>query len=413
MSATNYHHHLLSTLCLASTLSFAAFAAAGGVGNNTPRANAWALNDASVWGISSDWHVDENEEAERLKDLALSVLRGGHDDDVTHHYTGPPPPPPPPPNYDGNNNFSNTIESPDNINQANDFPSYQATCDTVQYSPSPTAPHDACLFPQGTWERYLRATNNDITEARRRLASTLQWRIQNGMDRILSNPHPNFHVLKQYYPHAYHLRGINGEPVYYECPSKIDLPALKSAGLTLDHLLHHYALVTEFMWTHISPHQEGPSSRGITVIDLDGMRLRDFAGEVVTFVKRAASFTGEHYPERSGTIYILNAPSFFQLIWRAVKPLVDPVTLAKVKVVDSNNKKDPYAIRNSLMESIPIENIPREYGGLSDVPLGFAPEEEWLKELMQQNNQPPGQQYQQQPQETGQYYNHDNDTNNN
>jgi hypothetical protein len=216
---------------------------------------------------------------------------------------------------------------------------------------------------------------------------TLHWRMQNGMDDILSRPQPHIGVLKRCYPHAYHLRGYHGEPVYYESPGRIDMDAMKSAGLTLDHLLRHYALVTEFIWTAISPYQDGPGSKGITVIDLDGARLRDFAGDVVTFVKRAASFTGKHYPDRCGAIYVLNAPSFFQLIWRrVVAPLVDPATLRKVRVVDSNSPDNPNAIRDALLQMIPIENIPREYGGLSDIPLGYSPEEQLFRDLIDRNN---------------------------
>lgn len=314
-----------------------------------------------------------------LKQLVVSVLRGGHYD-LTNHYVGqqPPPPPPPPPPY----------PPPDDNHMDNmqyDPPTWQTSY--PQYYNTPPAPPNAYLFPPGTWERYLRATKNDTLEAQTRLTATLQWRIQNGMDDILLSPHPHFDTLKRCYPHAYHLRGYNKESVYYECPGKIDLTGLKLAGLTLNHLLRHYALVTEFLWTYISPYQDGPGSKGITIIDLDGMRLRDFAGDVVTFVKRAAAFTGLHYPERSSAIYILNAPSFFQLIWRRViAPLVDPVTLKKVRVVTSNTPEFPNAIRDALMQTIPIENIPMEYGGKSEIPLGYSPEEISLRELMHQNN---------------------------
>ena len=242
-----------------------------------------------------------------LKQLVISVLRGGHYD-LTNHYIGHPHPPPPPPYPPPDENLL------DNLHY--DPPPWQTS--NPQHYITPPAPPNAYLFPPGTWERYLRATKNDALEAQIRLSSTLQWRIQNRMDDILLSPHPHFDNLKRCYPHAYHLRGYNDEPVYYECPGKIDLTALKLAGLTLDDLLRHYAIVTEFLWTYISPYQDGPGSKGITIIDLDGMRLRVFAGDVVTFVKRAAAFTGMHYPERSNTIYILNAPSFFQLIWRRV-----------------------------------------------------------------------------------------------
>ena len=67
-------------------------------------------------------------------------------------------------------------------------------------------------------------------------------------------------------------------------------------------------------------------------------------------------------------------------------PLVDPVTLGKVRVVDSNTPNNPHAIRDALMQTIPIENIPREYGGMSDIPLGSSPEEQWFRDLIDRNN---------------------------
>jgi hypothetical protein len=139
------------------------------------------------------------------------------------------------------------------------------------------------------------------------------------------------------------------------------------------------------MWTYISPYQNGPSSRGITVIDLDGLRLQGFVGEAVTFVKRAAFFTSRHYPERCGAIYIVNSPPFFQVLWKMITPILDPVTIEKVRVVYSS-KYDNLAIRNALVERIPMENIPREYGGASKIPLGFSPQERLLRELMNHNN---------------------------
>lgn len=308
-----------------------------------------------------------------VKELIVSLLRGGYHD-TTNHYqpnsdkSNPPPPPPPPMHRDN---------EPTNEQQTcvHNFSNTQYCSDTASNKPP---------YPTGTWERYLRATNNDAQEAQRRLTETLLWRSQYGMDQILSLPHTQFDIIKRYYPHAFHLQGWNNEPVYYESPAKINLEALKQNGLSLENLIRHYALMTEFMWSYVSPHQHGPMSRGITVIDLDGMRMRDFVGDVVTFVKRAASFTSQHYPERAGTIYILNSPPFFQVIWRMIKPLVDPVTLDKVRVVQNN--QGHFAIRDALMERIPIQNIPREYGGESQYMLGGAPEEQLLQELMNHNN---------------------------
>ena len=83
------------------------------------------------------------------------------------------------------------------------------------------------------------------------------------------------------------------------------------------------------------------------------------------------SFTGAHYPERSGATFLINVPSWFSVIWSAVKPLVDDVTKQKIKIIGC----DPPAITEALSENIDLDKIPPQYGGRS-IPLGSSPEEE-------------------------------------
>jgi len=226
--------------------------------------------------------------------------------------------------------------------------------------------------------RFINAEKGDILSAQRRYQETLAWRAEMGMDTILSKPHPNFAVIKKNYPHFYHLRGKNNEPCYYESPPKMNLKALQAAGLTMDDLLRHYAITCEFMWTYIEPSEEGKS---IYIIDLAGIGIRDFAGDVVDFVKKTSAFTSAHYPERSGSIFIINVPSWFSIIWNTVKPWVDEVTRKKIKIL----RYGASAITKALEEKIDIENIPPEYGGRS-MPLGQSPEEDLFREKMESNN---------------------------
>lgn len=135
----------------------------------------------------------------------------------------------------------------------------------------------------------------------------------------------------------------------------------------IDELLKHYALCCEYMWTKIDNSEEGKS---IYVIDLEGIGFRDFAGEVVDFVKKASSFTAAHYPERSGSIFVINVPSWFSVIWNVVKPMVDDVTKQKISILKAGKE----GITKALSEKIDIANIPPEYGGMS-MPLGQSPEE--------------------------------------
>lgn len=176
-----------------------------------------------------------------------------------------------------------------------------------QYTPSHM--YDAPLPPHETPLRFIRAGKNDPIVGRQRYQDTLAWRKEMGMNTILKEPHAHFELIKEHYPHYYHFKGKNGMYCYYEKPPKTNLKALKSAGLEIDDLLRHYAFVTEFGWQYIDRNDLG---RSIYIIDLNGIRFTDFVGECVDFVKKTASFTGQHYPERAGYIYVINVPSWFK-----------------------------------------------------------------------------------------------------
>jgi hypothetical protein len=226
-------------------------------------------------------------------------------------------------------------------------------------------------------ERFLRAGKGDPEEGWRRYEATLQWRKENGIDTILVEPHLDFELIKSHYPHYYHLRGLNGEPVFFEQPPKTNLQAMRKGGVKLQGLLNHYAMVTEFQWQYI---ERDDFARSITVVDLEGMRIMDFVGECVEYVKSCSDFTGQHFPERAGFVLVINVPGWFQMIWNVVKPMVDEVTLRKINILRGKE-----AILEALLEKIPIENIPPEYGGQS-VPLGESPQEYLLRDLVKHNN---------------------------
>ena len=231
--------------------------------------------------------------------------------------------------------------------------------------------------PEETPIRFLLAGKNDPVEGTRRYQATLKWRKENGMDTILTEPHPDFELIKQHYPHYYHLHGHEGQPVFFELPPRTNLAALRAGGVDLKKLLHHYAMVTEFQWQCLERHDR---ARSITVIDLQGMRMTDFVGECVDYVRKSSEFTSQNYPERAGTVLVVNVPGWFKMIWNVVKPLIDEVTLQKIQILRGKEE-----IFKALVSKIPIENIPPEYGGQS-MPLGQAPQEELLRDLMQHNN---------------------------
>jgi hypothetical protein len=236
--------------------------------------------------------------------------------------------------------------------------------------PPPTPPSE---LP----ERFLRAGKGNVDEGWRRYRATLQWRKEMGIDTILRRPNPRFALIKQHYLHYFHMRGKNNEPCFYEIPAKTNLKALREGGVSVEDLLQHYAMIVEYQWQIV---ERSDSAKSLYIIDLQGIRFGDFMGDVMDFVKRASAFCNQHYPERAGTVYIINVPSWFKMIWSVVKPWVDPVTLEKIHILRGAEE-----IRQTMQQRIALEHLPPEYGGTS-MPLGQSPEEVELWARMEHNN---------------------------
>ncbi|ETW04698.1 hypothetical protein H310_03856 [Aphanomyces invadans] len=228
-------------------------------------------------------------------------------------------------------------------------------------------------------ERFLRATKGDESASLVRWKDTLQWRKEQHMDGILFEAMPYFRTIKENYPHYYHKRGLNNEPVYYEKPGKINLKKLRAEGITLDHLLRNSQMVTEFLWSVM---EKDDNQKCISVLDVEGIGFSDFGGEVVEYVRRCAGYTGKHYPERCAYIFILNVPGWFNMVWKVVQGMIDEVTREKVTIVRGKDK-----IYEALAHRIAHENIPVEFGGGS---TGESPEEAILFQLQDYNNKVEG-----------------------
>ena len=255
------------------------------------------------------------------------------------------------------------------------------TLPLVQLLPSPPSP------PKFLPLRFLRAGKNDPKMGLQRYEETLLWRKKNKLDTILLyESFPHFHTIKQYYQHYYHYTGYNNEPCFYEFPAQTNFQLFRNKyNITLPTLLRHYMMIMEFQWQFL--HRQD-LQRSIYIIDLDGMTMRNVFSEVMEFMKQAMTITAQHYPERAGYIYILNVPTFFTLIWKTIRPLIDTSTLERIHILrrsNSHNNNHPNEILQQLVKHIPIEHIPPQYGGTS-APLGQSPQERILQQFIEHRN---------------------------
>lgn len=67
-----------------------------------------------------------------------------------------------------------------------------------------------------------------------------------------------------------------------------------------------------------------------SVLDLQGLGLRQFRAETRDYLQRVAEISSSHYPETMGAMLIMRAPFIFSAIWSCIKVFVDERTQSKV-----------------------------------------------------------------------------------
>merc|ERR1712232_1038318 len=109
---------------------------------------------------------------------------------------------------------------------------------------------------------------------------------------------------------------------------------------------------------------ERPVMRYVFCADVAGCGVRNYTDllmNVIPLVGNLAKAVESHFPEIVGTIVLFNVPSVITRLFKVVAVLLDPVTVAKIEVHSGLPLE-------RLKEIMPLDVIPRAYGGTNDVP---------------------------------------------
>jgi hypothetical protein len=69
------------------------------------------------------------------------------------------------------------------------------------------------------------------------------------------------------------------------------------------------------------------------IADLEGFSMANFS---LSQMKLAIGILQNHYPERLGMIFVINAPFVFTAAWRLIQPLLDERTRNKIDILGSD-----------------------------------------------------------------------------
>lgn len=157
----------------------------------------------------------------------------------------------------------------------------------------------------------------------------------------------------------------DGRPVYIEQYGNIDLNAMykiTSADRMLQNLVVEYEKVADPRLPACSRKAGKLLETCCTIMDMKGVGVTRIPS-VYGYVKQASAISQDHYPERLGKLYIINAPWGFSSVFSVVKGFLDPVTVSKIHVLGAGYQKE-------LLAQVPKENLPKVFGGTCECPGG-------------------------------------------
>lgn len=210
-----------------------------------------------------------------------------------------------------------------------------------------------------TMLRFLRARKFNVEAAKNMFIECEKWRKEFGTDEICRTfeYHEKAEVFK-FYPQYYHKTDKDGRPVYIEKLGKIDLTAMykiTTAERMLQNLVMEYEKLADPRLPACSRKSGKLLETCCTIMDLKGVGITSISS-VYSYVRQASAISQNYYPERLGRLYLINAPWGFSSAFSVVKSFLDPVTVEKIHILGSGYQKE-------LLEQVPAENLPVEFGG--------------------------------------------------
>ena len=197
-----------------------------------------------------------------------------------------------------------------------------------------------------------------------------KWRSEfgGGVEHLVQNfDYKEKPQMMAYYPQYYHKTDKDGRPVYIEQYGKIDLEAMRkitSDERMLENLVVEYEKMVDPRLPACSRKSGKLLETCCTIFDFKGVGLGK-ATQVYGYIQKASAISQNYYPERLGKMYLINTPWGFSSIFSVVKRFLDPVTVAKIHVLGSGYKHE-------LLEQVPAENLPSEFGGTCQCKGGCA-----------------------------------------
>lgn len=214
--------------------------------------------------------------------------------------------------------------------------------------------------------RFLRARKFNVAQAFAMIKEDIHWRsLQNRLKlrSELAEDVLGCDLGKMYHYFPTWIQGFDKQnrPVSYRQFGKFEIWNVMKLT-TMEKLIRFHAWETEQALRNMYSQSKKTSyniETFVLVVDAAGWGLRLATNDAMAFIKAMATTDSDHYPERLGTLFVINAPSVLSIAWKVIQGFLDNVTKQKIHIMSS--KKEEWL--PVLLNHIDINQIPRQYGG--------------------------------------------------
>ena len=213
--------------------------------------------------------------------------------------------------------------------------------------------------------RFIRARKGDLDKSFNMFKDFIEFRKQYNVDSILNYSPKINKSIHEIFPTSYHKTDKNGLPIFINLMSKFDIDKMIKEIPDIDaemYIIKDFEYQNKIIFPACSKVMGKYIENCITIIDIKDIGI-NFIFKNMKYAKMGGKITQNYYPENLSKMFVINANTLFSTLWNLVKNFIDEKTQKKIYVY-----KDDYL--KHLLETIPIENLPKFLGGTCECKEG-------------------------------------------
>ena len=226
----------------------------------------------------------------------------------------------------------------------------------------------------------LSAPKNDVEVAVKNAVATLQWRAKHAEDLALARQgKPRYVDEMNKYSKVDFVGYLGIHPVIVVRAGRGDTKAMMD-NMTEEQVSHALMMQTERFhhMCDVKTRETGLLSKQLGVVDLEGMSLWKFDRRFPRAQGKASHESAVHYPQLLGLNTIINAPTFFSMIFSVFRVFMPQSTLDKQAFCPAHTLKQSATTCPFLSRFSPhgADMFPKFLGGNAPCPASLVLEGE-------------------------------------